>query len=75
MDERIQELERKVDYLESIIEKLINGALDNIIDEVASEYIRERYPYTGSYDYDLCERVKDQITEHFRYLLKQGVDY
>ena len=69
MEEQIKILEERVNALEAMLSKNLWRIL---LDDIVEEYIREYYPYSGSYDTDLYSRVMESMKEQLKTLLMGG---
>lgn len=69
MEDQIKILEERVDVLETV---LLKDPWRLLLDDIVSEYIREHYPYAGSYDTDLYFRVLESMKEQIKTLLMGG---
>ena len=66
MEEQIKILEARVEVLEAV---LLKDPWRILLCDVVSEYIREHYPYAGTYDTDLYFRVLESMKEQIKTLL------
>lgn len=76
MEDKIQILEERIDALEQRINvfevMLLKDPWEILLDDTVRAYIRERYPYGGSYDFVLYERVLESMKEQIKILLMGG---
>lgn len=69
MEERIKILEERIDRLEALV---LKDPWETLLDDTVREYIREHYPYCGSYDFDLYFRILESMKEQIKTLLMRG---
>lgn len=69
MEEQIKILEERINVLETL---LLKDPWRILLGEAVSEYIKEHYPYAGSYDTDLYWRVFESMKEQIKTLLMGG---
>lgn len=69
MEEKIKILEERVNELETLLAK---DPWEALLDDTVRAYIREHYPYCGSYDFDLYDRVLESMKEQIKTLLMGG---
>jgi len=69
MEEKIKILEERVNELETRLSKDLWRAL---LEDIVDDYIKEHYPYCGSYDTDLYWRVLESMKEQITTLLMRG---
>lgn len=69
MEEQIKILEERVNVLEVM---LLKDPWETLLDDIVRAYIREHYPYCGSYDFDLYFRVLESMKEQIKTLLMRG---
>lgn len=70
MEERIKILEERINVLETML--LSKDPWETLLDDTVREYIREHYPYCGSYDFDLYFRILESMKEQIKTLLMEG---
>ena len=65
MEDRIEELERRI-YM---LEKMFDNQWCLLLDDMVREYIRKNYPYCGSDDIFLYNRVLEEMKDKIRKIL------
>lgn len=69
MEEQIKILEERIDRLEALV---LKDPWEVLLDDTVRDYIREHYPYCGSYDFDLYFRILESMKEQIKTLLMGG---
>lgn len=69
MEEKIRILEERIDMLETL---LLKDPWEALLDDTVRAYIREHYPYCGSYDFDLYFRILESMKEQIKTFLMGG---
>lgn len=69
MEDKIQILEERINVLEIM---LLKDPWEILLDDAVKTYIREHYPYCGSYDIDLYFKVLESMKEQIKTLLTGG---
>lgn len=65
MENKIQDLEYRI----NVLEKILDDPWRVLLDEAVREYIRKNYEYCGSYDFDLYDRVLEEMKDKIRKML------
>lgn len=65
-------MENKREELECRIREMLEDPWRILLDDAVREYIRKNYPYCGSYDFDLYDRVLESMKEQIKTLLMGG---
>lgn len=68
MEDRIEELERRI-YM---LEKMFDNQWQLLLDDIVREYIKEYYPYGGIGDTNIYFRVLESMKEQIKTLLMGG---
>ena len=69
MEDKIKILEERVAVLENM---LFKNPWEILLDDIVRVYIREHYPYGGSYNTNLYSRVLESMKEQLKTLLMGG---
>lgn len=62
-------MEDKREEFECRIREMLEDPWRVLLDDAVREYIRKNYPYCGSYDLDLYERVLEEMKNKIRKIL------
>jgi hypothetical protein len=65
MEDKIEALEYRI----NVLEKILDDPWRILLDDAVREYIRKNYPCCGSYDFDLYDRVLEEMKDKIRKIL------
>ena len=68
MENKIEDLEYRI----NVLEKILDDPWRILLDDAVREYIRKNYEYCGSYDFDLYEKVLEEMKDKIRKFLVEG---
>ena len=64
-------MENKIEELECRMREMLEDPWRILLDDAVREYIRKNYPYCGSYDFDLYERVFEEMKYKIKRILME----
>lgn len=67
MEDKIEELEYRI----NILEKMFDNQWRLLLDDIVREYIRKNYPYCESDDMHLYDRVLEEMKDKIRKILME----